>query len=1001
MSGFNAGTVRARLILENSQFRRGMMQARQDMSGLSRDAMNVRKSGHMVQESMLAVGAGIIGIVGASVVVAARFEQEMARVKAISGATEEEFASLTAEAQRLGATTSFSASQAAQGMSLLASAGFKTNEIIGTMPALLNLAGASQLDLATSADYLTSIMSGFGFTAKDSGKAVDVLVQAMNDANTELPDLAEAMKYVGPVASSVKMDFEDVAAAIALLSNNGIKGSMAGTAMRMALIRLASPTREVKKVMAELGLQFTDAQGKMKPLPEIIDHLNDRMKHLTDSQKLDKIATIFGTESATAITSLMKAGGKAIDDFSNRLENANGAAAAFSKTVKDTTVGAWDQFLSALEAVGIKLGTQFLPEIRRLLSAGTDLLNWIGELNPAMIEFGLKVAAGAVALTTLASAFRLVGTGVRAMQLAMGPQGWLLLGLGALAGAVWGASDAMEEAAKVDLSRVESLQKVADTTKEQVDRFDALREKNKLSNDEMLRFLDIQTQLKAETDPQVIKAFQEEMDGLRKKSGLTNEEFNELIKLNSDLLSKIPSTETAVSSLGNQWAKTTDEMRRYNAEQREAVRQELQVQKDKADAKSSSLARELGESVAKMKELNQQADTWRQKRTQAIEDIKTKEAELADARQRGNQLEITALENQLQAQRLVLENANQQLAKSSEQREEEKKKADELWKQVTAAQTLYEKMIALEMAEVGISYKRGEGTKQIDEAISKTQSLLSETIRLADADGVRNDKEREAISLLQSQLEKQEAARQKVRDLIASQADLRQALAAAGVSAEDLNRILGKPTSKSVTVDPGGTGKQTADALHMNASKQATKPVDITDPRYTLQKIISDIRKGETKPVTAQVENRKSFLADLTSRVTKFVSVVWSWVGGSPDSKRHSGGTVHELPKFHSGGSPNFSITSAPKFDEVDVRILRNEMVLTQAQQANLFRMIQTFSYAKADQFKETRNPTTESVRSVVIQIGSMVVREEADIKKISEELDRLARQKSRSRGEY
>src|SRR5690606_15498787 len=203
----------------------------------------------------------------------AEYEQSLARAGAVASATEEELRLLAETARQLGADTQYSAAQAAEGMTYLAMAGFNVQQTIEAMPGVLQLAASAQLDLATAADITTNILTGYGLAVADLARVNDVLVSAMTGANTNLQQLGEAMKYAGPVASAAGVEFEEAAAAISLMSNAGIQGSMAGTSLRGALTRLLTPTGQVRDLIQQLGLNLYDANGNLLSMVEIVAEL--------------------------------------------------------------------------------------------------------------------------------------------------------------------------------------------------------------------------------------------------------------------------------------------------------------------------------------------------------------------------------------------------------------------------------------------------------------------------------------------------------------------------------------------------------------------------------------------------------------------------------------------------------------------------------------------------------------------------------------------------------
>lgn len=248
------------------------------ISGAVERISNVAKKGLKVAAAAITgTATALAGVATAAAKTGADFESQMSRVKAISGATGEEFEKLKAQAIELGAETSFSASQAAEGMENLAAAGFTTAETMEAMPGLLDLAAASGEDLASSSDIAASALRGFGMEASEAGHVADVLAENANRTNSSVAETGEAMKYVAPLARSAGLSFEETAAAIGIMANAGIQGSQAGTTLRGAISRLSKPTDDMQNAMDDLGISFYDADGKMKSLSDQVGMLRNAM----------------------------------------------------------------------------------------------------------------------------------------------------------------------------------------------------------------------------------------------------------------------------------------------------------------------------------------------------------------------------------------------------------------------------------------------------------------------------------------------------------------------------------------------------------------------------------------------------------------------------------------------------------------------------------------------------------------------------------------------------
>lgn len=350
----------------------------------------------------------------------AKFESQMSKVQAVTGATGAEFKALTEQAKELGRTTQFSASEAAEGMEYLARAGFKSNEIMSSMPALLDLAASSAMDLGSAADITSNIMSGFGIEASEASRVADVLAKTAASANTDVYMLGEAMKYAAPVASSLGISMEEASAAIGFMSDAGIQASQAGTTLRTALLRLTDPSGEAAKALEKIGLNAFDSEGKMKPLSQIVSELEEGMEGWTEQQKASTLATIFGTEAVSGMMAVLERGGDELASFTKELENSEGTASEMAKVMNDNVAGAFKSLFSALEGLAISFGNILAPKIRLVADWLTELSRKFNELDDStkstIVNIALVVVAIAPLLlagSKLISTLGLIGTGIK------------------------------------------------------------------------------------------------------------------------------------------------------------------------------------------------------------------------------------------------------------------------------------------------------------------------------------------------------------------------------------------------------------------------------------------------------------------------------------------------------------------------------------------------------------------------------------------------------------
>lgn len=376
-----------------------------DSSGISSTLGSIEKQCDEIASDFAKTGAVLSAAVTAPIVafgkevyqVGSEFQAQMSRVQSISEATDTELKELTQTAKDLGASSSFSASQAAEGMEFLASAGFKVEEIIAAMPGMLNLAASSGEDLATSADIAASVLRGFGMEAEDAAHVADVLAKNAAATNAAVYDTGEAMKYVAPLANTMGLSFEEVAASIGLMSNAGIKGSQAGTTLRGALSRLAKPTEVMQVTMDELGLSFYDSEGKMKSLTEMITMLQTNMSGLTEEQQQNALVTLFGQEALSGMMVLLEAGPEALAELTEAYEECDGAAEDMAATMLNNLKGAVEAFGGAVETAQINLYDRFEPAMTSTVQTATELVNSFNLLDDATKDVVYKVAGLAAA----------------------------------------------------------------------------------------------------------------------------------------------------------------------------------------------------------------------------------------------------------------------------------------------------------------------------------------------------------------------------------------------------------------------------------------------------------------------------------------------------------------------------------------------------------------------------------------------------------------------------
>ena len=354
-----------------------------------------------------AMSAASVGFVKTAVDAGKKFDSSMSGVGAISGATEEDLEKLRTKALEMGESTKFSASEAADAMQYMAMAGWKTEDMLGGIAGVMNLAAASGEDLATTSDIVTDALTAFGLTASDSGDFANVLAAASSNANTNVSMMGETFKYVAPLAGSLNIDYKDMAEAIGLVANAGIKGSQAGTSLRSILTRLSTDAGASEKKLGalgimtkELGVAFYDDEGKVRDFSDILDEARVAWDKLDPKKATEFAKQIAGQEGMSAWLAMMNAAPEDIEKLrgaivgaSEEIDGFDGAAAKMADTMEQNLQGAMTSFGSAMEGLQISISDKVSPILAGFVSLGTEAVRG---MSAAFREKGLEGLVGAI-----------------------------------------------------------------------------------------------------------------------------------------------------------------------------------------------------------------------------------------------------------------------------------------------------------------------------------------------------------------------------------------------------------------------------------------------------------------------------------------------------------------------------------------------------------------------------------------------------------------------------
>ncbi len=400
MAGVDLGSIVAHLKLEMTDFNNNLNRAVQEVQQTQNSFSGLKATGESLSSVGAALTAGVTAPVvalGASVVkTQMTFEHSMSKVKALSGATGSDLKLLEDTAKQMGASTIYSASEAADALGYMALAGWDAQESAAGLPGVLNLAAASGMDLAQASDLVTDYLTAFGLEADQAGRMADVLSYAQANSNTTTEMLGEAFKNCAVNAHNAGMSLEETTAILSKFADAGLKGSEGGTALN-AIIR--DMTQKMKNGAIQIGntkVQVQDANGNFRKMTDIIRDVDKATEGMGDAQKTAALMTTFTADSIKGMGILCNTGAKDIDDFTKELEKSNGTAKTMADMMNSDLTGALKQLSSAWEAVQLDIGNTTGPlslivgMLTKLLQA---FLKLPGPIKQVIVSLALLLAA--------------------------------------------------------------------------------------------------------------------------------------------------------------------------------------------------------------------------------------------------------------------------------------------------------------------------------------------------------------------------------------------------------------------------------------------------------------------------------------------------------------------------------------------------------------------------------------------------------------------------------
>ena len=384
-----------------------------------------------VGKKVTVVSTAVTAMGGAAVKTAADFESSMSQVQATMGITKDSMSEVDGQsvntmdtlsdlAKKMGSETAFSASECAEALNYIALAGYDTQEMCDTLPTVLNLAAAGNIDLASASDMVTDAMSALGMETSDADKMVDQMAKTASSTNTSVGQLGEGILTIGATAKSIKGGTAELNTALGILANNGIKGAEGGTHLRNVILSLQNPTDKAASQMEALGVSVFDSEGNMRSLNDILGDLNTSMDGMTAEEKANIISKIFNKTDLSSVNALLANTGDTWDELQTSIENSGGAAQQMADTQLDNLSGQLTILKSAVEGFAISIGETLMPMVKNIVAKIQSFVDWLNNLDEGtrqvIVKIGLFVAALGPVLVILGTVISKVGVTMQAFS---------------------------------------------------------------------------------------------------------------------------------------------------------------------------------------------------------------------------------------------------------------------------------------------------------------------------------------------------------------------------------------------------------------------------------------------------------------------------------------------------------------------------------------------------------------------------------------------------------
>lgn len=426
----NVGTAVGYLDLDTSKFKAGLKTAQSSLSEFTNQSNNAGTRFEALGSSLKTVGSIItttvslplLALGAGAIKTASDFEAGMSKVSALSGATGDDLKMLEDKAREMGSTTKYSATEASEALSYMALSGWGAEQMAAGLEPSLKLAGAAGMQLAECTNIVTDTMSMFGMQASEATKMTDMLAYAQANSNTDVQQLGEALKYCGASANAMGYDLADTTALLGVFSDQGLKGSAAGTTLNAMFRDMKAKAKDGAIAIGDTNVAIVDANGNYRDMTDILADVEKATEGMTQAERDMALSSIWGTEALKGVNMAFEAGVPKIREFEEGIRNSDGAASEMYDTMQNNLKGAIDNMKSAFEGLLITIGQRLIPIFQNLVEGITNVFTWFNNLNPAIQNViigvgGFLAVLGPLLLlgSSLISNLGLMATGLMAL----------------------------------------------------------------------------------------------------------------------------------------------------------------------------------------------------------------------------------------------------------------------------------------------------------------------------------------------------------------------------------------------------------------------------------------------------------------------------------------------------------------------------------------------------------------------------------------------------------